>query len=70
MKSKKGESTMIERRQRRTYTKEFKNQIVKLHDTRKSRAAIIQEDNLSPSSFDAWLKQNSFIKNSLRVLIT
>lgn len=28
MKSKKGESTMTERRQRRTYTKEFKNKVI------------------------------------------
>ena len=49
---------MTERRTRRTDTKEFKNQIVKLHDTGKSRAAIIQEYDLSPSSFDTWLKQS------------
>lgn len=55
MKSKKGEFTMTERRPRHTYTKEIKNQIVKLHDTGKSRAAIIQEYNLYPS-FDTWLK--------------
>ena len=46
---------MTERRPRRTYTKEFKSQIVKLHHTGKSRAAIIQEYDLSPSSFDTWL---------------
>ena len=40
------------------FTKEFKSQIVKLHNTGKSRAAIIQEYDLSPSSFDTWLKQS------------
>ena len=49
---------MTERRPRRTYTKEFKSQIVKLYETGKPRAAIIQEYDLSPSSFDNWLKQN------------
>ena len=49
---------MTERRPRRTYPKEFKSQIVKLHETGKSRADIIQEYDLSPSSFDTWLKQS------------
>ncbi|UJF16755.1 transposase (plasmid) [Jeotgalibaca sp. MA1X17-3] len=49
---------MTERRPRRTYTKEFKNQIVKLHDTGKSRTTIIQEYDLSLSSFDTWLKKS------------
>ena len=31
---------------------------MKLHDTGKSRATIIQEYDLSPSSFDTWLKQS------------
>lgn len=49
---------MAERRPRRTYTKEFKSQIVKLYETGKPKAAIIQEYDLSPSSFYNWLKQS------------
>ena len=49
---------MTERRPRRTYTKKIKSQIVKLHETGKLRADIIQEYDLSPSSFDTWLKQS------------
>lgn len=49
MKSKQGESTITERRTRRTYTKNFKNQIMNyMIDIGKSRAAIIQEYSLSP----------------------
>ncbi|SMK46464.1 ISEfa8, transposase [Enterococcus faecium] len=39
------------RRQRRTYSKEFKQQIVDLY------LAIIREYELTPSSFDKWMKQ-------------
>ncbi|HAQ1764001.1 TPA: transposase, partial [Enterococcus faecium] len=45
------------RRQRRTYSKEFKQQIVDLYLAGKPRAGIIREYELTPSSFDKWMKQ-------------
>ncbi|BDP86150.1 transposase (plasmid) [Enterococcus faecium] len=44
-------------RQRRTYSKEFKQQIVDLYLAGKPRAEIIREYELTPSSFDKWMKQ-------------
>jgi transposase len=45
------------KRQRRTFTAEFKQQIVKLHESGKPRGEIIREYELTPSSFDKWVKQ-------------
>ena len=45
------------RRERRTFTKEFKQQIVELYGTGKPRAELIREYDLNPSSFDKWVKQ-------------
>lgn len=47
----------MSRRQRRTYSKEFKQQIVDLYLAGKPRAEIIREYELTPSSFDKWMKQ-------------
>ncbi|WP_288622599.1 YebC/PmpR family DNA-binding transcriptional regulator [uncultured Streptococcus sp.] len=46
----------MSRRQRRTYSKEFKQQIVDLYLAGKPRAEIIREYELTPS-FDKWMKQ-------------
>ncbi len=46
------------KRKRRTFTKEFKEQIVKLHASGKSRAEIIKEYELTPSAFDKWVRQH------------
>lgn len=43
---------------RRTYTKEFKSQIVKLYENGKSRSDIIREYELTASAFDKWVKQD------------
>lgn len=48
---------MTERRKRRTYTEEFKKQIVELHNAGKRRADIIREYDLSSTSFDKWVKR-------------
>ncbi|HET7818916.1 MAG TPA: IS3 family transposase [Bacteroidia bacterium] len=45
------------KRKRRTFTKEFKEQIVQLHASGKPRAEIIKEYELTPSSFDRWVGQ-------------
>jgi transposase len=44
-------------RQRRTFTADFKRQMVQLYENRKSRAAIAREYELSPSALDRWIKQ-------------
>ena len=48
---------MIERKPRRTFTKEFKQQMVDLYQSGKPRVDIIREYDLTPSSFDKWVKQ-------------
>lgn len=47
----------MSRRQRRTYSKEFKQQIVDLYLAGKPRAEIIREYELTASTFDKWVKQ-------------
>ncbi|MEV2375000.1 IS3 family transposase [Paenibacillus larvae] len=44
-------------RQRRTFTDDFKRQMVQLHENGKSRAAIINEYELSASALNRWIKQ-------------
>jgi len=46
------------KRERRTYTEEFKNQMVQLYLNEKPRQEIIKEYDLTPSTFDKWLKQS------------
>lgn len=46
------------KRERRTFSKEFKKQIVQLHDAGKPRHEIIKEYELTPSSFDKWVRQH------------
>ncbi len=48
---------MSERRPRRTFTKEFKQQMVDLYRSGKPRSEIIREYDLTGSSFDRWVKQ-------------
>ena len=47
----------MSRRQRRTYSKEFKQQIVDLYLAGKPRAEIIREYELAASASDKWVKQ-------------
>lgn len=44
-------------RNRRTFTADFKKQMVQLYENGKSRAAIVREYELSPSALDRWIKQ-------------
>jgi transposase len=46
------------RKERRTFSKEFKEQIVQLHASGKPRAEIIKEYELTPSAFDKWVRQH------------
>jgi len=43
--------------QRRTFTAEFKKQMVGLYENGKSRAAIVGEYSLTASSLDRWIRQ-------------
>ena len=45
------------KRERRTFSQEFKEQMVLLHASGKSRGEIIKEYDLTASSFDKWVKQ-------------
>jgi len=48
---------MTEKRTKRTYTEEFKKQLVQLYNNGKPRAEIIKEYDLTPSAFDKWLRR-------------
>jgi len=45
-------------RQRRTFTSEFKLQLVKLYENGKSRADIAREYDITPSALDRWIKNH------------
>ncbi|RCW63878.1 transposase [Saliterribacillus persicus] len=45
------------RRVRRSFSKEFKKQMVQLHASGKPRSEIIKDYELTPSSFDNWVRQ-------------
>ena len=47
----------MSKRERRTFTTEFKQQMVDLYNLGKSRSDIIREYDLTPSAFDTWLKR-------------
>lgn len=47
----------MSKRQRRTYSTAFKQQMVDLYNAGKSRTEIIRDYELTPSAFDKWLKQ-------------
>ena len=46
-----------ERRARRSYTDEFKRQLVELYNDGKRRCDITREYDISDSSLDKWIKQ-------------
>ncbi|KZE42516.1 transposase [Brevibacillus parabrevis] len=45
------------KQQRRTFPSEFKKQMVELYENGKSRAAIVEEYDLTASALDRWIKQ-------------
>jgi len=47
------------RRPRRTYTDEFKNQLVQLFLNGKKKADILREYDVSPSLLDTWIKRST-----------
>ena len=48
---------MTERRQKREFTDEFKNQMVKLYNSGKQKSEIIREYDLAPSALNNWIKR-------------
>ena len=46
------------KRERRTYTEEFKEQMVKLYESGKSKNDIIAEYDLTPPAFNTWIKRS------------
>jgi len=46
------------KKQRRTFTEEFKNQMVQLYNGGKRKSDILREYDLSPSTLDKWIQQN------------
>ena len=47
----------MEKRPRRTFTEEFKKQMVDLYNAGKSRTEIIREYDLTPSALDKWISR-------------
>lgn len=48
----------MKRRPRRTFTPEFKLQMIKLYENGKSRADIVREYELTSSALDTWIKNH------------
>ena len=48
---------MAERRARRTFSEEQKNQLVELFNHGKPRSEIVREYDLTGSAFDKWVKR-------------
>ena len=46
------------KRVRRTYTPEFKEQMVKLYESGKPKKDIIAEYDLTPTAFNSWIKRS------------
>ncbi len=55
-----GVGDFILTRDRRTYIKDFKLQMVKLYENGKSRYEIIREYDLTLSIFSNWINNGSF----------
>lgn len=47
----------VEKRPRRTYTDEFKNQIIQLYKNGKRKCDIVREYDIAHSLLDKWIKQ-------------
>lgn len=46
------------KRERRLFSKDFKEQVVQLHLAGKPRADIVREYDLTPSALDRWIHQH------------
>jgi transposase len=45
-------------KQRRTFTAEFKKQMIQLYENGKTRASIVREYDLTASALDRWIEQS------------
>ncbi|EXJ23750.1 Mobile element protein [Alkalibacterium sp. AK22] len=50
---------MDKRKKRRSFSQDFKKEVVALYRSGRSRKEIIQEYDLTPSAFDKWVRQFS-----------
>ena len=48
----------MQRRERRSYSNKFKQQMVNLYKNGKPRSEIIREYELTPSALNKWIKQS------------
>jgi transposase len=48
---------MTEKRAKRVYTEEFKNQLVQLYNSGKAKSEIIREYELTPSALGKWISR-------------
>lgn len=48
----------MQRRERRSYSNEFKQQMVNLYKNGKPRSEIVREYELTPSALNKWIKQS------------
>ena len=48
----------IPRRERRTYTTEFKSQLVQMYQNGKRKCDILREYDIGPTLFDKWIGQS------------
>jgi transposase len=48
---------MTEKRAKRVYTEEFKNQLVQLYNNGKPKSEIIREYDLTPSALGNWIRR-------------
>lgn len=46
------------KRERRTYTEEFKEQMIKLYQSGKPKKEIMIEYDLTPTAFNTWIKRS------------
>lgn len=49
---------MTKNKKRRTFTEDFKKQMVQLYKSGKIKSDILREYDLSPSTLDKWIKQS------------
>ena len=65
-------ATQNQKKPRRTYTDELKNQLVQLYRNGKRKCDIIREYDISGSLLDKWIKQSettgSFKKKKITVV--
>jgi len=48
---------MTVKKQKRTFTEEFKSQLVQLYNNGKPRSEIVKEYDLTPSAFGKWVSR-------------